>query len=112
VLSGPRAWKAWMGDASFSCLGGRRVRPHRCICSESAPNPRRTRRGMPRTYPSSSPQTPLILWICAAICAHFFMGGGTEEVSKRVREYRADRQYLSMLGTKTRERVRQNEQTL
>ena len=60
----------------------------------------------------ATPQTPLILWICAAVCAHFFMGGGTEEVSKQLREYRADRQYLSMLGTKTRERVRQTEQTL
>src|SRR4051794_9511131 len=60
--------------------------------------------------PLATPQTPLILWICAAVCAHFFMGGGTEEVSKHLREYRADRQYLSMLGTKTRERVRETEQ--
>ncbi len=62
--------------------------------------------------PLATPQTPLILWICAAVCAHFFMGGGTEEISKHLREYRSDRQYLSMLGTKARERVRLNEQTL
>lgn len=58
------------------------------------------------------PQTPLVLWICAALCAHFFLGGGTEEVSKHLRENRADRQFLSRLGTKARERVRQTEQTL
>ncbi len=62
--------------------------------------------------PLRTPQTPLILWICAAVCAHFFLGGGTEEVSKQLREYRADRQYLSLLGTKARERVRQGEQTV
>ena len=25
--------------------------------------------------------TPLILWICAAICVHFMFGGGAEEVA-------------------------------
>src|SRR3954470_18965636 len=60
---------------------------------------------------TSSPQTPLVLWICAAVCVHFFMGGGTEEVSKQLRKYSDDRQYLSMLGSKTRERVRQTEQS-
>ena len=54
----------------------------------------------------STPQTPIILWICAAVCAHFFMGGGTEEVSKQLRKYSDDRQFISMLGSKTRERVR------
>jgi len=59
----------------------------------------------------SSPQIPIVLWICAAVCAHFFMGGGTEEVSKQLRKYSDDRQYLSMLGSKTRERVRASEQS-
>ncbi|CAN5924418.1 hypothetical protein BH11MYX4_BH11MYX4_47640 [soil metagenome] len=59
-----------------------------------------------------APQTPLILWICAAVCAHFFMGGGTEEVSKQLREFRADRRYISTLGAKAREKVLQSEQTL
>ena len=59
----------------------------------------------------SSPQTPLVLWICAAVCAHFFMGGGTEEVSKQLRKYSDDRQYISMLASKTRERVRASEQS-
>ncbi len=45
------------------------------------------------------------------MCAHFFMGGGTEEVSKQLRKYSDDRQFISMLGSKTRERVRQNEQS-
>jgi hypothetical protein len=39
------------------------------------------------------------------------MGGGTEEVSKTLRKLSDDRQYLSMMGSKTRERVRQSEQT-
>ncbi|MDB4946868.1 MAG: TolA protein [Labilithrix sp.] len=58
-----------------------------------------------------NPTTPLILWICAAVCVHFFMGGGTEEVSKKLKEVRDDHQYLSALGTKARERIKQTEQT-
>ncbi|MDB4936046.1 MAG: TolA protein [Labilithrix sp.] len=61
---------------------------------------------------SRSPEIPIVLWVCAAVCAHFLMGGGTEEVSKQLRKYSDDRQYLSMLGSKTRERVRASEQTL
>lgn len=61
---------------------------------------------------SRSPEIPIVLWICAAVCAHFLMGGGTEEVSKQLRKFSDDRHYLSALGSKTRERVRQSEQTL
>lgn len=60
---------------------------------------------------SRSPEIPIVLWVCAAICAHFMMGGGTEEVSKQLRKYSDDRHYLSALGSKTRERVRATEQT-
>ena len=59
-----------------------------------------------------SPQIPLILWICAAVCAHFVLGGGTAEVSKQVGDFRADRRYISQLGSTARERVKQSEQTL
>jgi len=61
---------------------------------------------------SRAPETPLILWICAAVCAHFLMGGGTEKVSEQLRSYSADKQFLSQLGTKARERARATEQTL
>jgi len=60
---------------------------------------------------SRSPEIPIVLWVCAAICAHFMMGGGTEEVSKQLRKYTDDRQYISALGTRTRERVRATEQS-
>ncbi len=39
------------------------------------------------------------------------MGGGTEEVSKQLRGYSDDRQYVASLGTKARERVRASEQS-
>lgn len=55
---------------------------------------------------SRSPETPIVLWVCAAVCAHFLFGGGTEEVSKQLRSYNEDRQFISMLGTKARERIR------
>jgi hypothetical protein len=60
---------------------------------------------------SRSPEIPIVLWVCAAICAHFMMGGGTEEVSSKLRKFSDDRRYISALGTKTRERVRASEQT-
>jgi hypothetical protein len=58
-----------------------------------------------------SPEIPIVLWVCAAVCAHFMMGGGTEEVSKQLRKYSDDRHYISALGSRTRERVRASEQT-
>lgn len=60
---------------------------------------------------SRSHEIPIVLWVCAAICAHFMMGGGTEEVSKQLRKISDDRRYISALGTRTRERVRASEQT-
>ena len=39
------------------------------------------------------------------------MGGGTEEVSKQLRKYSDDRQYLSLLGAEARERTRASEQS-
>lgn len=60
---------------------------------------------------SRGSEIPLILWICAAVCAHFVMGGGTEEVSRQVRHVREDHVFFSKLGAKARERTRQSEQT-
>ncbi|MDB5213431.1 MAG: hypothetical protein JWO86_1358, partial [Myxococcaceae bacterium] len=39
---------------------------------------------------SRSPEIPIVLWVCAAICAHFMMGGGTEEVSKQLHKVTDD----------------------
>ncbi len=60
---------------------------------------------------SRGPEIPIVLWICAAVCAHFMMGGGTEEVSKQLRHYSDDRQYISLLGAQARERTRASEQS-
>ena len=51
--------------------------------------------------------TPLILWICAAICVHFLFGGGAEEVAVT----HDDRVYLHRMAATVRDRVRQEEQT-
>jgi TonB family protein len=51
--------------------------------------------------------TPLVLWICAAICVHFMFGGGAEEVAIT----HDDRVYLHRMATAVRDRVRQEEQT-
>ncbi|MGO9711593.1 MAG: energy transducer TonB [Polyangiaceae bacterium] len=50
--------------------------------------------------------TPLILWICAAICVHFLFGGGAEEVAT----IHDDHVYLHRMATAVRDRVRQEEQ--
>jgi len=60
---------------------------------------------------SQSPQTPLILWICAAVCAHFMFGGGTEEVSSQLRKLSDDRNYLVNLAARARERARASEES-
>ena len=59
---------------------------------------------------SRSPEIPIVLWVCAAICAHFMMGGGTEEVSKQLHRVTDDHRYISMLGAEARERTRASEQ--
>ena len=59
---------------------------------------------------SRSPEIPIVLWVCAAICAHFMMGGGTEEVSKQLHKVTDDHRYISMLGAEARERTIASEQ--
>jgi hypothetical protein len=59
---------------------------------------------------SRSTEIPIVLWVCAAICAHFMMGGGTEEVSKQLHRVTDDHRYISMLGAEARERTRASEQ--
>ena len=51
--------------------------------------------------------TPLILWICAAVCAHFMFaeGGGV------VAEVHDDHSFLKHMGSQIREKVRDSEQT-
>lgn len=60
---------------------------------------------------SRGPEIPIVLWVCAAICAHFMLGGGTEEASKQLRKLSDDRHYISALGSKTRQKVLASEQT-
>lgn len=71
----------------------------------------------PREAPAGSrfyrsPETPLILWVCAAVCAHFIFGGGTEEVSQELRHISDDRAFLSRLGSEARAKVRSSEMGL
>jgi TonB family protein len=51
--------------------------------------------------------TPLVLWICAAICAHYMFAEGGETVA----EYHEDKLAIATLGEHVRERVRFSEQT-
>ena len=51
--------------------------------------------------------TPLVLWICAAICVHFVFGGGAAEVAT----VHDDEVYLHRMASEVRDRVRQEEQT-
>jgi TonB family protein len=51
--------------------------------------------------------TPIVLWICAAICAHFLLGEGGEQVAL----FHDDGMALASLGAKVREKVRDREQT-
>lgn len=46
--------------------------------------------------------TPLVLWICAAVCAHYMFAQGGGFVAKM----HEDRSYVSLLGSKARERAR------
>ena len=52
-------------------------------------------------------RTPLILWICAAICVHFLFGGGGEVVA----EIHDDHVFLRHMVTDVRARVRRDEAT-
>lgn len=54
-----------------------------------------------------APETPLILWICAAVCAHFMFAEG----GNRVAENQEDRSFLFQLGTRARSAVHGKDQT-
>ena len=56
---------------------------------------------------SREPNTPLILWICAAVCAHFAFAEGGDQVA-RVHE---DQSALMKLAANVRFRVKSTEQT-
>ncbi len=51
--------------------------------------------------------TPLVLWICAAICAHYMFAEGGDTVAR----YHEDKLAIANLGEHVRERVRFTEQT-
>ncbi len=51
--------------------------------------------------------TPLVLWICAAVCAHFLLGEGGDTIA----QVHDDRVAIASLGEKVRERIRFKEQT-
>ncbi len=51
--------------------------------------------------------TPLVLWICAAVCAHFLLGEGGDTVA----QFHDDRLAIATLGEKVRERIRYEAQT-
>ena len=51
--------------------------------------------------------TPLVLWICAAICAHYMFAEGGDTVAR----YHEDKLAIAKLGEDVRERVRFSERT-
>ncbi len=55
-----------------------------------------------------APETPLILWICAAVCAHFIFAEGGDQVAT----YHEDRSFLYQLGTRARSAAQGKDQTL
>ena len=55
-----------------------------------------------------APETPLILWICAAVCAHFIFAQGGDQVAT----YHEDRSYIFQLGTRARSAVHGKDQTI
>jgi len=57
--------------------------------------------------PSREVNTPLVLWICAAICAHFVLGEGGDQIAM----FHDDEVALASLGARVRGMVRDKEQT-
>jgi hypothetical protein len=55
-----------------------------------------------------APETPLILWICAAVCAHFMFAEGGDQIAT----YHEDRSYLYQLASRTRSIVHGKDQTI
>jgi hypothetical protein len=54
-----------------------------------------------------APETPLILWICAAVCAHFVFAEGGDQVAT----IHDDSSYLFQLGTRARSAAHGRDQT-
>lgn len=55
-----------------------------------------------------APETPLILWICAAVCAHFVFAEGGDQVAT----YHEDRSYIFQLGARARSAAHGKDQTI
>ena len=55
-----------------------------------------------------APETPIILWICAAVCAHFVFAEGGEKVA----ESYEDSSYLLQMGARARGLASSREQTV
>ncbi len=73
---------------------------------------RRNLRAPGDTVTPRSAETPIVLWICAALVAHFVFGGGTEEVSRRIGNLRADERFMSAFASKARQKAKVADQTL
>jgi TonB family protein len=57
--------------------------------------------------PRGEVNTPLVLWICAAICAHFILGEGGDQIAL----FHDDGVALASLGARVRGMIRDKEQT-
>src|SRR5690349_39016 len=55
-----------------------------------------------------APETPLILWICAAVCAHFVFAEGGDQVAT----FHEDQSYLFQLGARARSVAHGKDQTI
>jgi hypothetical protein len=55
-----------------------------------------------------APETPLFLWICAAVCAHLVFAEGGDQIAT----YHEDKSYLFQLGARARSAVQGKDQTI
>ena len=56
---------------------------------------------------SRAPETPIILWVCAAVCAHYMFAQGGGEVAKA----HDDKSFIFQMGTHARGLVKSSEQS-
>lgn len=57
---------------------------------------------------NKGPETPIILWVCAAVCAHIMFAGGGDQVAT----FHDDKSFIYKLASDVRGKVKQREQVI
>ena len=55
-----------------------------------------------------TPETPIILWVCAAVCAHFMFAEGGEQVAV----LHDDSKFLATMGSEVRGKIRGDDKVI